>query len=112
MRLKHTSGSEVDVTENKAKALIAMGSWSPIDDTPVPEPTESVWVDPPDPVNEDIPTPESVVEESDSGTETKPAPTIQEMRTWALNNNIEGVRTSGKLPRHAVEAYLASHEEE
>lgn len=42
---------------------------------------------------------------------TKPAPSIAEMRAWAVENKVPNVPERGKLPKHAIQAYLQAHKE-
>jgi len=42
---------------------------------------------------------------------TKPALSIAEMRSWALETGVPGVSERGKLPKHAVQAYMEAHKE-
>lgn len=108
MRVKHYGGSVVDVPEAKAAKLAASGSWTYVD-TPPEKPQEPVVEvpqgdDTEGPLNE-LQTPSQPQEE------VKPAATIQEMRAWALDQGIEGVKEKGKLSRVAIEAYLDAHKE-
>ena len=49
------------------------------------------------------------LEDPETSQPTKPAPTIAEMRSWALKTGISGVSERGKLPTHAVRAYMQAH---
>lgn len=55
--------------------------------------------------------PSKGVEPSAPSQPTKPAPSIAEIRSWALETGITGVSERGKLPKHAVQAYLQAHKD-
>lgn len=108
MKVKHYNGTTVDVSSSKAVRLVAGGAWS-YEVTPsgiVSKPVEVT------PQSDD--TPEEVseaVEPSESQEDVSYVATIAEMREWARANNIPNVPSKGKLPRHAVEAYMNAHKE-
>lgn len=108
MRVKHYAGAVLDVPEARAAKLVLSASWSFVD-----KPAEKS-VEAPEPVSpiedtgEDLGGPQELTEPQE---ETKPAPTIQEMRAWAIEQGIEGVKEKGKLSRLAIEAYMEAHKE-
>lgn len=105
MKVRHSSGKVVDVPAKKAARLVE-GPWTYVD--PPSLPVQALEVLPGD----DIPgTLKDAVQPSQPQEQPKAFPTIPEMRAWALKNKVEGVRDKGKLPRHAIDAYLKAHEE-
>lgn len=108
MRVKHYSGTVVDVPDKKAETLVKSGSWRYVE-TPAEKLQNTVdeqpeCLDPQEEVQE-------LVEPSEPQEEPHEAPSIPVMREWARANGVQNVPAKGKLPRHAVEAYLNAHKE-
>lgn len=107
MKVKHYNGTTVDVSSSKAARLVAGGAWS-YEVTPSGIVSKPVQVtlsdDTPEEVSEDV-------EPSESQEDVSYVATIAEMREWSRANNIPNVPAKGKLPRHAVEAYMNAHKE-
>lgn len=106
MRVRHTSGTVVDVPAKKAAKLVE-GPWIYVDTPSVP--VEALKVDPESDYTQKNLLPEKPSEAQQDAKNV--FPTIPEMREWAIKNDIEGVKDKGKLPRHAIDAYLEAHKE-
>jgi hypothetical protein len=118
MRVKHDSGTIVDVPDKKARQLTGTGSWHYVDEAPEPPVGDSKTVlkgnDTPEPVEtvtEDAGGPEEVTPTVESVPEEKPGPSIPEIRAWALENNRTDVKPKGKLAKTVIDAYLEAHKE-
>jgi hypothetical protein len=108
MRVKHFNGTVVDVPNKKANTLVSGGSWTFVD-APAEKLSETVESAPQgDDTEEDVQEP---VEASEDQEEVSEVATIPEMREWARANGVQNVPAKGKLPRHAVEAYMNAHKE-
>jgi hypothetical protein len=101
MRVKHFNGTVVDVPDKKANTLVSGGSWTFVD-----APAEKLS----DPV-ESAPQSDDTEEDVQEPVEASEVATIPEMREWARANGVQNVPAKGKLPRHAVEAYMNAHKE-
>lgn len=112
MQLRHSNGTEVKVTGDKARRLLSSGSWIEVKrQSPIqPEtPVEDVEVTPEGAdTREDVQEP---VEASEPQEDVPAVATIPEMREWARANGVQNVPAKGKLPRHAIEAYMNAHKE-
>ena len=109
MKVRHSSGTVVDVPAKKAAKLVE-GPWVYVDLPSLPvETIEEV------PEGEDTTdvseSPDRPSQPQEQHNAKKVFTSIPEMRAWALKNNVEGVRDKGKLPKHAIDAYLAAHKE-
>ena len=106
MELRHRKANTVvDVDDHKAHRLVRSGNWGYVH-PPAESPVETR------PASEAANTQTFLDAPASPQPATKPAPTIDAMRQWARKEHPElGVRETGKLPRAAVKAYLAAHEE-
>lgn len=129
MKVRHTNGRTViNVPVGKAKRLVATGSWLFEDpQTEVTAETVKAQLEITDPSTAEVArealevepegkdTPEEVedVPEASQPQEqpTKKVASIAEMRKWALDQGIEGVKEKGKLCRPAIDAYLEAHKD-
>lgn len=113
--MRHSSGTVVDVDPLKAKRLAATGSWLrvdknesfPVEDAPQLPGQATEEDSEGDDTGELVAAP---VEPTQPQEEVSAAPSIPEMRKWALENEVEGVKPKGKLPRSVIEAYQKAHE--
>jgi hypothetical protein len=124
MQVEHIiTGRTVNVPVGKSKRLVATGSWRFVttadtvkDQLDIQDPSTAevareqlelpaLGEDTPEEVQE--PTEASEPQEEAS----KPAATIEEMRKWAQENGVEGIKDKGKLPRRAVDAYHEAHKD-
>jgi hypothetical protein len=109
MKVRHSSGTVVDVPAKKAAKLVE-GPWVYVNQPNLP--VEALEQFPEGEDTTDVyESPEKASEPQEQYNAKNVFPTIPEMRAWALKNHVEGVRDKGKLPKHAIDAYLAAHKE-
>jgi hypothetical protein len=120
MKVKHYSGSVVDVTKEKAQVLTASSMWRYAEEPPQ-EDAETSEEGSEGEATQDAP---SLPQEPSQGQEqvtgqnelqaedgSDPAPSIPEIRKWALENDVEGAKPQGKLSKAVIDAYMAAHKE-
>jgi len=126
MKLVHViTRTETDAPPDKADRLLAGGAWVPavkarnyekaapvLTEVPVLEPegddTQDEVSDAPGPSEGQDDGSEEILVNEEARTA---APSIPEMRKWALENNIEGVKAKGKLSKEAIDAYMEAHQD-